>query len=191
LDALPQQPDFPPLDAWADDVDPAFWPLFTRIAGLTDAFCDAQLNNEYKELCRDMAAALCEPGSPMLKGKPMGWACGIVYTVGWLNFLSDPEQTPHLRSEQIAAGFGVSVGTMHAKSKVLREVLDLMPADPAWCLPSMLGKNPLVWMVQTVEGVIVDVRMLPRMVQEQAFRAGLIPFVPADDPKAAGVADPR
>jgi hypothetical protein len=105
--------------------------------------------------------------------------------------LSDPEQTPHLRSEQIARGFGVSVGTMQAKSKVLREALDLMPLDPAWSLPSSLGKNPLVWMVETDEGLILDMRYLPRPVQEQAFRAGLIPFIPADDPNAAGMADPE
>ena len=180
---------FPPLDEWRDDVPAEQWPLFERLAGLTDAFCDAHLNDEYKELCRDMAAALCQPGSPAAKGKPEGWACGIVYSVGWVNFLTDPSQKPHLRAEQIAKGFGVSVATMQTRSKYLREALGLMGLDPEWTLPTRLASNPLVWMVQTEEGLLLDVRTLPRDVQEEAFRMGLIPFIPDDHPEAAGGAD--
>jgi hypothetical protein len=32
----------------------------------------------------------------------------------------------------------------------------------------------------SLNGMIVDVRMLPREMQEQVFALGLIPFVPAD-----------
>lgn len=49
--------------------------------------------------------------------------------------------------------------------------------DPRWSLPSRLADNPLVWMV-SVNGVIVDMRMMPRNLQEQAYELGLIPFVP-------------
>ena len=45
-------------------------------------------------------------------------------------------------------------------------------------LPSRLADNPLVWMVE-VNGFVVDVRMIPRDVQEEAHRLGLIPFVPS------------
>jgi hypothetical protein len=31
-----------------------------------------------------------------------------------------------------------------------------------------------------VGGIIVDLRAMPRDIQEQAFVAGLIPFIPAD-----------
>ena len=47
-----------------------------------------------------------------------------------------------------------------------------------WTLPSRLAENPLVWMIP-VNGVIVDMRMVPRELQEQAYELGLIPFVPA------------
>lgn len=50
--------------------------------------------------------------------------------------------------------------------------------DPRWTLPSRLAENPLVWML-SVNGVIVDVRTMPRELQEQAYDLGLIPFVPA------------
>jgi hypothetical protein len=183
VDAPDTSSKLPPLEEWAQEVPPVLRPLFMRVAGLTDAFCDAHLNEEYKELCRDMAAALCAPESPATKGKPEGWACGVVYSVGWVNFLTDPSQKPHLRSEEIAKGFGVSVATMLAKSKVLREGLGLSPLDPDWCLPSRLGSNPLVWIVQTEEGFVLDVRMASREVQEQAYEMGLIPFIPADHPE--------
>jgi hypothetical protein len=39
-------------------------------------------------------------------------------------------------------------------------------------------ENPLLWMIQ-VNGIVVDVRMMPREFQEQACELGLIPFVPA------------
>ncbi len=51
--------------------------------------------------------------------------------------------------------------------------------DPNWTLPSRLGDNPLVWMLE-VNGLMMDVRYAPREVQEIAFRKGLIPYIPAD-----------
>ena len=37
----------------------------------------------------------------------------------------------------------------------------------------------MAWMIQ-VNGLIVDARHLPRDIQEEAFRKGLIPYIPAD-----------
>ncbi len=53
----------------------------------------------------------------------------------------------------------------------------MVPLDPAWCLPSKLADNPLAWMIQ-VNGLIVDARTAPRAIQEEAFRRGLIPYIP-------------
>jgi hypothetical protein len=39
--------------------------------------------------------------------------------------------------------------------------------------------NPLVWMAE-VNGLLVDVRDMPREVQEIAFHKGMIPYIPAD-----------
>jgi hypothetical protein len=30
---------------------------------------------------------------PIKRGKRESWACGTVYSVGWVNFLTDPEKT--------------------------------------------------------------------------------------------------
>jgi hypothetical protein len=46
-----------------------------------------------------------------------------------------------------------------------------------WTLPSKLYDNPFVWMLE-VNGFMVDIRKAPLELQEEAFRLGLIPFVP-------------
>ena len=66
-----------------------------------------------------------------------------------------------------------------AKSRIIREQLDITTLDPDWCTPAMLADNPLVWMFD-VGGFVMDIRDTPRQVQEEAYRQGLIPFIPAD-----------
>jgi hypothetical protein len=156
---------------------------FTDLVRLTDAFCDAQLNTEYKGLCRKMVVAVCQKGPPVLNGRIEGWAAGIVYALGYVNFLHDPGQTPHMKSTEIAKGFGISVATMQAKAKIIREGLDLMPFHPDWWLPSRMDDNPMVWMLK-VNGFLMDIRMAPREVQVAAYEKGLIPYVPADRKEA-------
>jgi hypothetical protein len=163
--------------------------LFEQIVELIDAFCDAHLNENYKELCEHMAGAICRIHLPLSRSSPAAWAAGIVHAVGWVNFLHDPKQCPHITSAQLAEGFGVSQGTMTAKSKSIRDKLDLMPLDPDWCLPELLKDNPLVWMFD-VDGLEMDIRMAPRDVQEEAYEMGLIPFIPADKQQPEPESDP-
>jgi len=161
------------------DVPKAYAARFTSIVGLTDAFCDSHLNAEYKELCREMTAAVCQKGSPVLKGKAEGWAAGIVYALGRVNFLGDPSQNPHMKSPDVAKGLGVSMATMQAKTRVIWDGLDLMQLHPDWCLPSKMDRNPMVWMLE-VNGFLMDIRMAPREAQVAAYEKGLIPYIPAD-----------
>jgi len=165
------------------DVPDTYAARCTELVALTDAFCNAHLDSEYRELCREMAVEICQKASPGLKGRSTSWAAGIVCALGWVNFLTDPSQTPHLTSAQLAQGFGVSVATMQAKARLIRKELDLMQLDPDWCLPSKLGDNPLVWMLE-VNGLLVDIRMAPREAQVVAYEKGLIPYIPADRPEA-------
>ena len=44
-----------------------------------------------------MAAALCRKRpSPLASGQPRTWACGIVYVLGQINFLTDPSTQPFM-----------------------------------------------------------------------------------------------
>lgn len=166
-----------PLDEFIEHVPEAYWERYASIVGLIDAFCDEHLDDEYKQLCRELAVPICQQDSPAARGKPESWACGVVYTIGRVNFLSDPATTPCLASTEIAKGFGVSEATMHAKARIIREGLDITPLHPDWCLPSKLEDNPLVWML-SVNGFIMDIRTAPLGAQEEALRQGLIPFIP-------------
>jgi hypothetical protein len=96
-----------------------------------------------------------------------------------VNFLFDASQKPHVPSSQIASHFGISTSTMQTKSKQIRDLLDMYQMDPDWSLPSRIDTNPLIWMLK-VNGMIMDVRYAPREVQEEAFRKGLIPYIPED-----------
>jgi hypothetical protein len=51
--------------------------------------------------------------------------------------------------------------------------------DPQWKVPSLVEKNPPLWMAE-VNDLLVDLRDMPREVQEIAFGDGLIPHIPAD-----------
>ncbi len=153
---------------------------FDDITQLTDAFSQAYLNDEYASLCRQLTATLCRKRpSPLSQGKTATWACGIIHALGTVNFLFDASQTPHVTVSQIASFFGLSSSTMQAKSKQIRDLLDMYQFDPEWTLPSMVDQNPLIWMLE-VNGFIIDVRHAPRAIQEEAFRKGLIPYIPTE-----------
>ena len=148
------------------------------IVGLTDQFCREHLNDEYADLCRRLTEKLARKRpSPLVSGKPTTWACGIVRTIGWVNFLDDRSQTPHLKLTAIDKAFGVGESTGQGKSMLIRKMLKIRPMDPAWTLPSRMDRNPMAWMIQ-VNGFLVDARFLKREIQEEALRKELIPYIP-------------
>jgi hypothetical protein len=155
-------------------------PTYEAVVALTDAFCVEYLNAEYRDLAHRMVAALCRKRpSPLASGQPRTWACAIIHVLGQLNFLSDPSFEPFMTMAQVAAGFGVGQSTASAKAKVIATTLGSHRMDPQWMLPSLAALDPLTWMAQ-VNGLVVDLRTMPREVQQIAFDQGLIPYIPAD-----------
>lgn len=155
-------------------------PIYDAVVALTDAVCRDHLNDEYRDLARAMAAALCRKRpSPLAKGPPKSWACGIVYVLGQLNFLSDKDTQPYMTTASLCAAFGVGQSTAQAKARVINDTLKPHRMDPTWMLRSFVGQNPLIWMAE-VNGVLVDLRAMPREVQVIAHEKGIIPYVPAD-----------
>jgi Domain of unknown function (DUF6398) len=153
-------------------------PLYEEIVARTDKVCREHLNEEYAELCRRLAAALARKRpSPLTRGRPAGWACGIAYAIGSVNFLFDKSQTPHHRATELCAFFGVSPATGSARASEIRALFGMYPFDPRWCLPGQMDENPYVWLI-TVDGIPADARYAPRQVQEEALRRGLIPYLP-------------
>jgi hypothetical protein len=156
---------------------------FTAMVALTDNFCKAHLDEEYAHLARQAIAALCrQRPSPLATGHLQTWACGIVYALGFVNFLFDRSQTPSLSAAELCTGFGVSKSTGAAKAKAVREALAMGQMDPRWYRPSKMEDNPLAWMI-TVNGLIMDARHMPRDIQEVAYEKGLIPSLPEQRPR--------
>jgi hypothetical protein len=155
---------------------------YDAIVALTDKFAAAHLDEEYAALCRRMAATLCRKRpSPLERGQVAGWAAGIVHALCTVNFGFDPSQQPHTTPRAISQGFGVGDNAPSTKSKTIRDLLDLHPMDPDWTLPSQIGENPLIWLIE-VNGLLVDARMLPRELQELALAQGAIPYIPGEGP---------
>lgn len=149
-----------------------------EIVGLVDAFCRDHLNEEYAALCRQLTEKLARKRpSPLVSGRPNTWACGIVRTIGWVNFLDDRTQKPHMKLTAIDKVFGVGESTGQGKSMTIRKMLKIRPMDPEWSLPSRMDQNPMAWMIQ-INGFVVDARIVKREIQEELLRQGLIPYIP-------------
>ena len=74
--------------------------------------------------------------------------------------------------------------TARVKARVILHALNTSRLNPEWSLPSLLDQNPLVWMAE-VNGMLVDLRHMPREVQEIAFQKGMIPYIPADQERGS------
>lgn len=159
-------------------VPKAMQQVFDAVAAIIDDFCLKHLNEEYAQVSRALAAALCRKRpSPLVKGKPEQWACAAVYVIGSTNFLHDKSQLPHLPLGKLCELFGIGKSTATAKARSIEKMMGITYFDPRWTLPSKLSSNPVAWMIQ-VNGFMVDARRMPMEIQEEAFRLGLIPFVP-------------
>lgn len=151
---------------------------FDEIGEIISDFCEDKLNDEYKQVCLQLCAALCRKRpSPIISGKANTWACGVVHAIGIVNFLFDSTQKPHVKSRELYEWFGISESTGGGKSKQIRDLLKMRQFDVKWTLPSKMERNPMAWMIQ-VNGLLVDVRCCNLEIQLEAYRKGLIPYVP-------------
>jgi len=160
-------------------------PAVAAILEIVEGFCRDHLNSEYADLCRRLTDKLARKRpSPLSKGKANVWACAIIRTIGWINFLDDKTQQPHMKLTAIDNALGVGESTAQGKAKLIRDLLRIQPMDKDWTLPSLMDQNPMVWLVQ-VNGFVMDIRTLPRETQEIAFEKGMIPYIPADREEAS------
>lgn len=154
---------------------------FTEIISNIEKLCTDHLNNEYYDLAQELTAKLARKRpSPLLSGRSNTWAAGIIHALGMVNFLFDKSQNPHISSNDLAEWFGLSQSTIGAKSKSIRDMFKMRQMDPRWTLRSNMDNNPMVWMIM-VNGYIMDARKAPYEIQEQAFNAGIIPYIPTDN----------
>ena len=153
-------------------------PAYEAVIALTDAVCREHLNDEWAHLCRELAASLARKRpSPLLRGEASVWAAGILHALGLVNFLFDRSQAVSMSVAELCAAFGVKQSTVGGKSKLIRDLFKMYQFDPDWTLPSKLDNNPMVWMI-SVNGFLIDARYAPADIQAEAYRRGLIPYIP-------------
>ncbi len=153
-------------------------PAYEAVVALTDAVCQAHLDDEWASLCRELTTALARKRpSPLVRGQPKVWAAGILHALGMVNFLFDRSQTPSMTLSELCAAFEVKASTVGGKSKQIRELFKMYQFDPNWTLPSKIAQNPMAWMI-SVNGLMIDARHAPRDIQLEAYRLGLIPYLP-------------
>ena len=157
---------------------------FTEIMGIVNDLCKEHLNEEYYELAQELTAKLARKRpSPLVSGRNNTWAAGVIHALGMVNFLFDKSQDPYLSSKALADWFELSQNTIGAKSKSIRDMFKMRQLDPKLTLRSNLDNNPMVWMIM-VNGFIIDARRATYEIQEQAYNAGIIPYIPANKPTA-------
>jgi uncharacterized protein DUF6398 len=172
-----------PKSAGSTAVPKSMRATYEAITTLTDAFCREHPNEDYCVLAQRMTAALCRKRpSPLTSGQHRTWAAGVVYVLGQINFLTDPSTQPFMTTADLCARFGVGQSTVSAKARMISQALDTGRMNPEWLLPSLLERNPLLWMAE-MNGILVDLRDMPREVQQIAFDKGMIPYIPADQEK--------
>ena len=102
----------------SEKVPKAMQDTFEHIVSLTDHIAQQDLNDEYAQLIRYATAALCRKRpSPLTRGKPETWACGITHAIGMVNFLFDSSQMPHMKVSALYKAFGVSQGSGQGPSR--------------------------------------------------------------------------
>ncbi len=154
-------------------------PQVEQILHVTDAFCAQHLDGEYAALCRRLTGRLARKRpSPLARGDLRIWAAAVVATVGYVNFLYDPAQSPHLTADQLSELLGVRKTTMANKSKLIRDLLGIGRMEVELCRRELLAHHPLAWLVE-VDGLLVDIRSMPPEIQAEARRRGLILDLPS------------
>ena len=157
-------------------------PVADEIVGITDSVCLSVLDEEYADLARRAVAKLARKRpSPLLAGRRATWAAGVVYALGHVNFLADPASEPCITADQLSAAFGVAKSTMTSKARQVRDLLRISHFSLEFQRADVAAQNPLAWIID-VNGLAVDARHVPPGIQAEAYRRGLIPYVPALGP---------
>jgi hypothetical protein len=168
-------------------VPKAMQPVAGEIMTLTDAVSAKVLDAEYAELARQAVAKLARKRpSPLLGGRRGTWAAAVVYALGQINFLFDRSQVPHVTPDELAELFGISKSTMSNKAKQVRDLLKMDHFSAEFQRAGLIAQNSALWFIQ-VDGIIMDARSTPVEIQVEAYRRGLIPYVPDFGPEGTAL----
>jgi len=126
-----------------------------RLIGMTAGFCDAYLNEDYKQLCEKLIRKMSRKRNvPFLSGRVEIWAAAIVYAIGSINFLFDRSFEPYATADDICNYFDTSKSTTSQKAKAIRDMFKMTYWDKEFSTTHMMESNPFSHLVM-VNGLIV------------------------------------
>ncbi|WP_298525116.1 DUF6398 domain-containing protein [uncultured Methanobrevibacter sp.] len=97
---------------------------------LVNMFSDDYLNDEFRQFCLKLVSKLSQnPDISLNRGKAEGWAAGVIYVIGQLNFLFDPITEYYIPNDLVASYFGVSKQTLWNRARDIRRLLNLKLGD--------------------------------------------------------------
>lgn len=133
---------------------------------MTAGFCDAHLDEEYKQLCEKLLRKMSgKRNVPFLSGRMGIWAAAITYTIGSINFLFDKSFDPYASAQGISDYFRTSKSTVSQKAKLIRDMFKMGYWDKEFSTNKMREDNPVSDMVM-LNGLIVSRQALPPAIRE-------------------------
>lgn len=66
------------------------------------------------------------------------------------------------------------------KAAEIINLLDISHMSAEYMVKAHRGRNPAIWLLK-VSGKLADIRKMPKEAQEQAYRMGLIPYIPGEE----------
>jgi len=127
---------------------------------LVSTFCEAHLDQEYKNLCLKVIEKLARKRQvPFLTGKLENWAGGIIHAIGLSNFLFDKSFEPYVSRSKLYSFFSVSESTISQKSKKIRDLLKMNLCNPDYATQHWLETNPVFNLVE-IDGFILPANLI-------------------------------
>jgi hypothetical protein len=142
-----------PFPVPSSEISEPYRERYAELLEIIETFCTEYLNDEYRDACYELAADVCSEGSPVLTGKTLSWAAGLIWAIGRVNFLTDASFEPHMSLKEFAKAIGVSQATIAAKCREIWIGLDLMQMDPDFTVPSLAVSNPLAMVARIVQNL--------------------------------------
>jgi hypothetical protein len=131
LDAGPAAADGPPEPFEWRGISSGIRHRVEEVVAHCDRVCAEVLDAEYTTFSRRLVAQLARKRpSPLARGDTRIWAGGVLYALGQVNFLFDPDTRPYVTGADLAALVGVKSSTIGAKAKAVRTATGLRDLDP-------------------------------------------------------------
>lgn len=113
---------------------------------MTAGFCDACLDEEYKQLCEKLILKTSRKRNvPFLYCPLETWAAAVIHALGSINLLFDPSFKPYVSREDISNYFGTSKSTVSQKAKVIRDMFKMRYWDNDFSTIRMMENKPFLF----------------------------------------------